>query len=450
MGNVQYRSAMSSTDAIIWNIEADPQLRSTIMAVWQLDDVPTPERMAANIDRMVAAIPRLRQRVEDARPRPNWVETPVDLTRHYDEHRLPAGSDFSDAVAHAEHWVQEPFDRTAPLWRLGLLTGLRDGRAAVVIKVHHAIADGLGLVLMLAAFTDLERNPAPQAPPSNVIEFPAAREEWSPARRAAMRARRAAGAFARRPLGTTRDAAAAVASSIRLVTPNRTPCSSLMTTRSGSLRLDTRSVPLSEIKAAGRADGASINDLFVAITTDAVRRYHWRSGTRADRLRVHMPVNSRNARTADVAGNEFVPARVVLRFDDRDHAVTSVREQLERLRAEPSLHHVNTVSAAVQRLGRPISRWVIGGMMKGVDVLASNVPGPPFPLYLAGAKVEQFVAFGPPAGAALNVTAFSYDGGFHLGVTTDAESIPDRELFLACLDESIDAFVRAAQPAVAV
>jgi hypothetical protein len=219
-----------------------------------------------------------------------------------------------------------------------------------------------------------------------------------------------------------------------------------MTERSGALQLDTRAIQLGDVKAAGRPHGGTINDVFVTITTDAIRRYHWRSGARCERLRVHMPVNSRNERTAALAGNEFVPARVALRFDDRRHTIAHVRHQLERLRAEPALQHINTVSATIQRLGRPISRWIIGGMMLGVDVLASNVPGPPFPLYLAGTKVEQFVAFGPPAGAALNITAFSYDGILQLGVTTDAASVSDRALFLECLDESIAAHV-ATQPA---
>jgi hypothetical protein len=76
-------------------------------------------------------------------------------------------------------------------------------------------------------------------------------------------------------------------------------------------------------------------------------------------------------------------------------------------------------------------------MMKGVDVLASNVPGPNFPLYVAGVRVERFHAFGPPAGAALNVTLFSYDGTVNLGITIDEAAITDRHRFLRCLDEAI-------------
>ena len=183
----------------------------------------------------------------------------------------------------------------------------------------------------------------------------------------------------------------------------------------------------------------SLNDAFVAVIADTVGRYHDLHGADCEQLRVHMPVNIRNARTATLAGNQFVPARVSLQVPPRNHASSLglVSDQIERLRAEPGLLHINAVSAAVHRTGAAMTRLIIGGMMKGVDVLASNVPGPNFPLYLAGVQVNEFVAYGPPAGAAVNVTLFSYRSSVYLGVTTDAAAITDRDGFLACLDASI-------------
>ena len=441
MTHVQYRSMMSSSDAIIWDIEADPQLRSTVMAIWMLDGEPTAERMAANTERMIAAIPRLRQIVEPTRPRPTWVAIDdLDVDAHYVTERLPEGSDRADVLAYAERWVAEPFDRSRPLWRLGLLTGLTGGRAAIVIKVHHAIADGLGMVMMLGAFTDLERDPAPSGAPDNVVPFPPQREVYSPMKRFLHRVGSGLGRFMRTPIASTRETGRTLVSTSKLVMPNRTPHSPLMTERSGDLTMDIRAVPLDALKQAGKRNGATINDAFVALVGDSIRRYHDAAGASCERLRVHMPVNSRTARTADVAGNDFVPARVTLRIDGRDLVdgrVRRVRDRLAALRDEPALHHITTVSAAVQRLGKPISRWVIGGMMKGVDVLASNVAGPPFPLYIAGAHIEEFVPFGPPAGAAINITLFSYDGEVRMGITTDAAAVTDRARFLASIDEAI-------------
>ena len=373
-------------------------------------------------------------------PAPHWVEVDeLDLERHYTVDRLPSGSGLDEALEYAQQWVREPFDRNRPLWRLGLLTGLADGRAAIVIKVHHAIADGMGMVLMLGAFTDLEANPPPVPRADNVVDLPVPRETFSRLGRASKRVLGGVATFARRPIGAVTEAVRTLVSTSKLVWPHRTPHSRLMTDRSGILTMDARMLPVELMKGARRAHEASLNDVFVAVVADAIDRYHLHHDVDCERLRVHVPVNSRTARTADVAGNEWVPARVTLHLDDDRGTVRvgQVRDQLTNLRAEPALHHINTVSAAIQKLGRPISRWIIGGMMKGVDVLASNVPGPPFPLYLAGAKVEQFYAFGPPAGASMNITLFSYDGKVWLGITTDAAAVVDRELFLACLDESI-------------
>ena len=152
-----------------------------------------------------------------------------------------------------------------------------------------------------------------------------------------------------------------------------------------------------------------------------------------------MPINIRDAATADRAGNQFVPARIVMNVgdDDAEGRLRRVSKHLAAVRQEPALRWVNSVSAAIQRLGVPISRRIIGGMMKVVDVLASNVAGPPCPLYLAGEHVEEFYAFGPPAGAALNITLFSYDSTVHLGVTTVAAAVESRRQFMSCLDEAI-------------
>jgi diacylglycerol O-acyltransferase / wax synthase len=448
---VSYRAEMSSSDALIWHIERDPTLRSTVMGVMELDRVPAPERMRESLHRMVTDVERFHQRVVEQRPRPRWLDidaADIDLTHHFCERELPAGSTMSDAYAFAQDWVREPFERNRPLWRVALLTGLPDGKAAVVFKVHHAIADGIGMVLIVAAFTDLEPNPTTR------LEMPAGesherRAPWSRGRRWRHRAGLAARAVLRSPADAIASVAALVASAMRVVWPSRRPHSTLMTRRSTELCLDSRRIPLATLKHVGRAAGVSINDVFVSIVSDGVARYHDRMGHDCERLRLHVPVNIRNERTATLAGNQFVPARISLNVPMRGATtgLVDVRAQLERLRSEPALPHVNAISAAIQRFGVTISRFVIGGMMKGVDVLASNVPGPNFPLYLAGAEIDHFVAFGPPAGAGINITLFSYRGNAYLGINADAAAVRDRMTLLECLDEAIGHATSAAHAA---
>jgi WS/DGAT/MGAT family acyltransferase len=430
MSRITYDETMSSSDALIWHIEKDPQLRSTIMSVWFLAQPPSPERMRATVERMVGQIPRLRQRVVDGRPRPRWVAAEhFDVEDHYRYDDLGGGAGRENVFALAESWLGEPFDRSRPLWQLGIFSGLADGRAALVLKVHHAIADGVGLMMMLAALADLEPNPRHRPALADVAP-PVTPSQKRP------------GSYrvhVRHPLVATRNAVRSIASIARLVMPTRKPLSPVMTRRSDELCLDVTTVPFSTLRNAGKAVGGSVNDSFVSLVLDAIDRYHAQHGVPSDRIRIHMPINIRDGVTADRAGNQFVPARIVMHLGDNgtEDRLRRVSGHLAAVRREPALGWVNTVSAAIQRLGVPISRRIIGGMMKGVDVLASNVAGPPCPLYLAGEHVEEFYAFGPPAGAALNITLFSYDNTVHLGVTSVAVAVESRHQFMACLDAAI-------------
>ena len=430
MSRITYDETMSSSDALIWHIEQDPQLRSTVMSVWFLQRPPSPERMHGTVERMVSQLPRLRQRVVDDRPRPRWVAADrFDADAHYRYEDLGGDADRDDVMSRAQEWVREPFDRSRPLWQLGIFSGLADGRGALVLKLHHAIADGVGLMLMLAALADLEPNPRHRLALADVVTVPAP----------ITRAPRHLTNLVLHPVATVRNAVRSAVSIIKLVMPNRKPMSTLMTGRSTELCLDTKALPLDTLRCAGKQAGGSLNDAFIGLVLDTLDRYHERSGVACEQVRIHMPINIRDAATADRAGNQFVPARIVMSVGDdtTEGRLQRVSKHLAAVRQEPALRWVNSVSAAIQRLGVPISRRVIGGMMKGVDVLASNVAGPPCPLYLAGEHVQEFYAFGPPAGAALNITLFSYDNTVHLGITTVAAAVDSRHLFMRCLDEAI-------------
>ena len=379
---------------------------------------------------MVVQIPRLRQRVIDDRPRPSWAKADqFDVDDHYSYEDLGGDAERDDVLARAQEWVRVPFDRSRPLWQLGIFSGLADGRGALVLKLHHAIADGVGLMLMLAALADLEPNPRHRPALADVVTPPApvtsAHEPLS--------------TKLRHPIVSFRSAVRSGISILKLVMPTRKPLSPLMTARSSDLCLDIATLPFATLRNAGKQVGGSLNDAFIGLVLDTLDRYHKRYGSDCDRIRIHMPINIRDASTADRAGNQFVPARIVMDVgdDDAEGRLRRVSTHLAAVREEPALRWVNTVSAGIQRLGVPISRRVIGGMMKGVDVLASNVAGPPCPIYLAGEHVEEFYAFGPPAGAALNITLFSYDSTVHLGVTSVEAAIDSRRQFMSCLDEAI-------------
>ena len=463
--DLEYGEWMSESDSVLWHIERDPLLRSTITSVWFLDSVPDRRRMDAVVERVAAKIPRLHQRVVDERPGvapPRWVEDPdVDLDYHYSWARLPGtGATDRDVLDHAQRFAARAFDKDRPLWELCVVEDLPGEQAAFVMKVHHAIADGLGMVQLLAHMVDLEatvsdgadpvvddaavhaahRVPSPleAVPGARALGHRIASEARTGARLGRASLRTAAGLL-RDPRGTVEQLGRTTGSIARVVKPATTPLSPVMTGRSLTTHFDAITVDFSGFKEAARAAGCSLNDAFVATTLDALRRYHDAMDAPCEQVRMNMPISVRGGDGEHRFDNQFVPARMTLPLGSgaADERLVAVRSLLAEVRAEPALPHVNDISGVIARLGPAAAVSVLGAMLKGVDITTSNVPGPPFPVYMAGAKVERFYAFGPLAGAAINITLFSYDGGVHLGINSDRGAV-DHELLVRCLHEAVD------------
>jgi hypothetical protein len=124
--------------------------------------------------------------------------------------------------------------------------------------------------------------------------------------------RLAATATATHPIASLRAAVQSALSVAKLVMPARKPISALMTGRSNDLCLDVASMPVDTLRAAGKQAGGSLNDAFVSVVLDAVDRYHDSSDANCEQIRIHMPINIRNATAGDRSGNQFVPARIVM------------------------------------------------------------------------------------------------------------------------------------------
>ena len=477
VSELHYDEWMSESDSVLWHIERDPLLRSTITSVWFLDSAPDRARMDAVVERIVAMIPRLHQRVVDEQPGvapPRWVEDPqVDIDYHYSWARLPGRRvDRRDVLDHAQRLAARAFDKDRPLWELCVVEGLVGKRAAFIMKVHHAIADGLGMVQLLQHMVDLEREPDPTAessagtnvPPevadrlrieAPVWAIPGAR---SVAHRIASEAKtgarlgkaslKTATDLLRDPRGTIEQLGRTTGSIARVVKPATAPLSTVMHDRSINTHFEAVSIPFATFKAAARSADGTINDVFVAVTLDALKRFHDAVGRPCQQVRMNMPVSVRGGEGSNNFDNQFVPARMVLPLSDADPAerIGEVKELLRAVRAEPALPHVNDISGVIARFGPGAAVSILGAMLKGVDITTSNVPGPPFPVFMAGSRVEEFYAFGPLAGAAINITLFSYDGTVHLGVNSDRAAVGDHELFARCLRAAIDDTVALSRP----
>jgi len=245
----------------------------------------------------------------------------------------------------------------------------------------------------------------------------------------------------RDPSGTLTEGAMFASSAARVLAPASEPMSPVMQGRTLSLEFDLLSVPLADLKAAGKSVGGTLNDAFLAVVSGGLQRYHARHGAPIPDVRVNMPVNMRTDGNSE--GNSWVPARflIPIDIDDPRDRMKVLSPLLRNARSEPALPISDFVMRRLVQLPRGMMTKVAGGLMKGTDVAATNVPGPPIPVFMAGTEVLAFVPFAPKGGAALNVALMSYNGTVFLGVNIDTGAIRDPEVLMVCLQEALDEVV---------
>lgn len=456
---LDYDDRMSDVDRIMWVIEKNPHLRSTITAITLLDGTPARDRVIERVDRASRRIPRLRQRVVwnpySVAP-PRWEYDPhFDLSYHLRFARAPKGS-MQELLKLTEPIAMQGFDRDRALWEFLFVDGLRGGRSALVTKVHHALTDGMGAIRLMLELLDLE------AEPSAPVELPD--EPQVVVLNQAQRLRNALAHEMRRqrdmmalgvnaldrvredPVESAREVRELVASMTRLAGSGLRPLSPVMRDRSLSASLSTLQADVAQLKAAAARAEAKVNDAFIVAMLRGVSEYHRAMGSPVERLRMGMPVNRRNENGADRSGNVFVPLRfeVPVNVDDPIEHMRAVRALIADQRAEPALSLVEPFAGLVSRLPKVLLTNMFAVGLSGQDINLSNVPGVDFPVYFEGSRVQAQYPIGPLSGAAINVTLLSYLGTANLGINFDPAAVTDRKLFLKCLRRGLDDVLRLA------
>jgi len=445
---------LSNTDALMWFVEEDPLLRSTIVGVFVLDSTPDWGKVNHRIERVTHQLPMLRHRIVVSAVNPGHLRwEPVedlDLGYHLRHIQLPEGAGIDDVLEFARTTAAAGFDKSRPLWEYNVLDGLEGGRAALVTKMHHVLTDGVGSIQIAARVFDFEPHPAPRPEVEPFLPHPTPLDPVSRFVGDLLEEFDTTTQLVAHQFTTTlpnlvkasfnpakllRDSVEVVKSVGRTVAPTLTTYSPIMTARGRTNSFHVLDLPLADLRHAAHAAHGTLNDAFLAGITGGIRRYHEHHGVSTELLRVAMPISLREDDHAE-GGNHVtvlrftVPAPIV----DAAERIRAMGEVAHRQREEASLPFTDRLAGVLNLL--PTS--LIGAMMKHVDFLASNVPGTPIPMYLEGAKVEQFFPFGPTAGAAVNVTLMSYCGRVCIGLNCDRQAIPDVEEFMRCMTEGFD------------
>ncbi len=458
---------MGAFDAVMWGVEQDPVLRSVIVAMTVLDEEPDIDVLVERINRMSLAVPKLRQRVigNPVSPiPPRWEYDPnFDISFHLRRYHVPADGTDRPLLRIAEQLGEQDFDRDRPLWEMALVQGWDGARSAVIIKLHHAITDGVGGMAMAASLFDLTRSPdldlgpMPEEPKGGVLGLPSRVVNGvkftgqAVVRRGQSLAGDAVGLAERvvtDPGESFVSGAAFAQSASRMLAPANEPLSPLMHGRSLSVHMDVIKVPFAPLKAASKKVGATLNDTYMAAVGGGVAAYHESHNAPCEYVRVNMPVNMRSAGDTSGGGNRWVPARFPMPIDsgDAESRIKRLSPILMQARTEPALVVSDTIYRFLTALPQSAATSVASGMMKGCDLAITNVPGPPITLFSAGAEIQAIVPFAPKGGAAANVALMTYSGTAFVGVNIDTRAIPDPDVFLEYLRAGFDQVLAIADP----
>ncbi|WP_406064635.1 wax ester/triacylglycerol synthase family O-acyltransferase [Streptomyces sp. NBC_01077] len=390
--------------------------------------------------RRAAAVPRLRMRVRDVLLPVGgaaWSADPdFDVRNHVHEITL-AGADFPAETARlAAELMERPVARGLPPWEMYLLSGAPDGSFAVLVKLHHALADGMRAVAIGAGIFDeiaAGRRPAGRARP-----VPPRSSLPGPGRLLGM---------ARDRLGDLGRAVEVGASVVRASRLDGRPTAALAAESSGTRRIATATLPLERVHRIRRSTGGTANDVLLALVAGALRRWFDGRGLPLPGAdpRALVPVSRRRPGSPPGPGNSLSGYLLDLPVTEADPAarLAAVRSAMDRNKAAGPLRGAGAVALLADQLPPLAHRFgapfAAGAARLLFDLLVTQVPLPRSALSLGGAPLRALFPMAPLArGQSLAVAMSPYGGQVHIGLVADGEAVPDLDALADALMVELD------------
>lgn len=414
------------------------------------------ERVMSTAEPALRRSARFRQRLEHVPGfgHPVWVDDPrFRLEYHVRHTALPNPGDVRQLKRLAGRIFSEKLDPSRPLWEMWFVENLDENRFAVITKVHHCMIDGVSGADLMAGFmqgspdetpgTDAPRwVPRPVPPPSKLLRDELLRRASLPvaAVRAGLSALRAPGEAA----SEAKHAVSAVGEALGagLGSASATPINDDI---GPYRRFDWTRMELDAVKEVRERLGGTLNDVVLAIVSAAMRRFLQRRSIDVDSLdfRAMLPVNVRRQHQHGKLGNRvsFLMAR--LPVDEKDPAKRFARV----VQTTRELKAGSTIEGS--ELLEELSDWTLTTLVSDVAKLAArtraynmvvtNVPGPPFPVYVNGARMREIYPLVPLfSNQGLGIALFSYDRGLYWGFNADWDAVPDLHDLVEIVDQEFE------------
>lgn len=414
------------------------------------------------IDKRLAFVPRYRQvlrQVPGNLANPVWVDDPrFDLSYHVRRSGLPRPGTLEQLRVLAARIVARPLDPDRPLWEVYLIEGLEDGRVALLSKSHQVLVDGVGTVDLGQVLLDTTPRPKdlghdewrPQRNPTPVGLAVEAVAETLQSPNALL----ATGQGALVRLGHRADVARQRWGAVANALANRRPSPESPISRevSGQRRIVTVRTELETYRRLRQLHQVSVNDVVLATVTGAMRAWLLARGTslsamRSLRAMVPMSVIDDDLEATSL-GSQVTPHLVALPIGEasplvRLHQVSyAFKAHAETGRAVAANRLAGVAGFAPTTFHALGSRVAAAAPRRSFHLTITNVPGPQFPLYAAGARMVETYPVPPLLpGQAMAIGVTSYDGGVHYGVTGDRDALPDLAVFGQCITEALEELV---------
>ncbi len=404
-------------------------------------------------------IPRYRQRLAwtPLERSPVWVDDPDFRIDHHIRHlSLPRPGDDAQLRELLSRLEAQPLDRGRPLWEIWVIEGLAGDRFGMLSKIHHCMIDGAsGVNIAEVLQTTTPDRTIHEAPPYRPRPAPTGIELYQRAWRRrlslpfrALRTLQELWDETEDPAEELIGRASAIGSSLvsQLRPSSQTPINGEL----GPHRsFDWMRTSLDDVKAIRRGLGCTVNDVVLTVLTGAFRDTLQQRGVAVGGLdfRAQTPVSVRSEAERELMGNRFTAWLVPLPLDESDpraqlariHAATQeLKESRQALGADLLIRAVGEMPTGLLSLG-------VQAISPAMNTIVTNVPGPPFPLYLLGAELHGLypcVPLFPNVG--IGVALLSYNGSICWGFNADAELVPDLTAFTKTVQ---DAYARVAEAA---
>lgn len=441
---------MSHADAAWLHMDRPTNLMVITSVMWFDGPVDWDRAQELIQQRLVDRFPRFRQKVVGL-PRPvrTWAfvdDEEFDLSRHIIRATLPAPGDKAALERFVSGRMSVPLDQRHPLWETFFLDGYGGG-AATVTRMSHCIADGIALARVMLSLTD-DQPDAGIAPYDDLLERP----RRGRLERVVRPVTGAAAALTHEGMETLLhpmrlvEQATSLNELLLLPPDNPTALTGDPVVEKGAVWSEP--IPLEDVKAAGHARGATVNDVLVAALAGALRSYLEERGGPVPDIHGVVPFNLRPldqplpAELGNRFGLVFLPMPVgIADRDERLAATHRAMQQIKHSAQGPVSFAVLTVTGMMPQQVENLIVSVFGS--KGSAVV-TNVPGPTQPIYLAGSRVAGCVSWVPSSGRIpLGLSMFSYDGKVFVGVAGDAHLVPHPERIVAAFRAELDALMPA-------